>query len=392
MAAVGRELGGPRAQIWFAACFALLPRVTAMGIEARPYAISAMFMAFSVLIVIKLRSKNTPWLWPALWISLTGTVGAHLFSAIPVTGLIAIALVVVPGWRRMVVLLTAAAAGLTCLPLAIWAAPQQTQVSWLAEAGYSLTDQALVEAWFTSRWNINPDGIDIPLHAIAVALSLVALLTVVAAFATGRGIGRVRMGLAVIPLALTLGVLWGASVLHEPIMLGRYLTSSTPFFAILLAEGLLMLSARPRQVLAGLLVAGCTVLIVAQRQPYSKIPSNDYGFIASALRETAQAGDGLLIEPGLGPVDAASNAKALYPEDFSRLQDIVQPQRPPLTHVFAADPRATDITSRQLPPRVWLVTKVGQKSGYTSQLLGKGLHVAHSRSGPAHTVTLWVGP
>jgi mannosyltransferase len=389
MAAVGRDIGGPKAQLIYAACFALLPRVTAMGIEARPYALSAMFMAFALLSVVKLRQTSSIPYWLLLGLSMVGAVGSHLFSVLPLVGLLGVALILFSRKYRSPLLVTSAVAGLVCLPLVVATLPQKSQLSWIADAGPNIADQALVEAWFTSRWNVHPAGIDVPLHYVAVAVAVVAALTVVIALTVGRPIPKDRLAIAAIPPALALGVLWGISLLQEPMLLGRYLTSSAPFFAMLLAECCMLLRPRTKQLMASLLVVGCIVLIAAQRQPYAKIPSNDYSFIASALHDQARNGDGLLIEPGLGPVDAASNAKHLYPQEFNRLVDIAQPQPAPLTHVFAADPPLIDITQRSVPPRIWLVTKIQQDSNYAAQLSSLGFTPTASSSGPSHTVTLW---
>jgi mannosyltransferase len=389
MAAAGHDIGGRKAQLLYAGCFALLPRITAMGLEARPYALSAMFMAFALLVIVKLRRGRSALYWPLLGLSMVGTVGAQLFSVLPLLGLIAVAFIVFPARFRLPLLLTSAMAGISCVPLVIAALPQQSQVSWLADTGYNLADQALVEAWFTSRWNVNPTGIDVHLHVVAVTLSIIAALVISLALITARSLPKDRLAIAAIPPALTLAVLWGLSLAQEPMLLGRYFTSSAPFFAMLLAECLILLRPNARKVMACLLVAGCLFLIVAQRQPYAKIPGNDYSFIASALHEKARDGDGLLIEPGLGPVDAASNAKPLYPREFDRLVDIAEPQKAPLTHVFAADPPIADITQHSLPSRVWLVTKNHENSNYASQLTNLGFTAASSSNGPAHTVTLW---
>lgn len=390
MAAVGRDIGGPKAQLIYAACFALLPRVTAMGIEARPYALSAMFMAFTLLSVVKLRQTSCIPYWLLLGLSMVGAVGAHLFSVLPLVGLLGVAFILLSRKSRLTLLVTSAVAGLVCLPLVLVVLPQKSQLSWIAETSPNTADQALVEAWFTSRWNVHPTGIDVSLHNVAVAVAVVAALTVVIALTVCGPLPKDRLAIAAIPPALTMGVLWGVSLMHEPMLLGRYLTSSVPFFAMLLAECFMLLRPRAKQLMASLLVVGCIFLIAAQRQPYGKIPGYDYSSIASALHDQARSGDGLLIEPGLSPVDAASNAKYLYPQEFNRLVDIAQPRAAPLTHVFAADPPLIDISRRSLPSRIWLVTKIRQDSNYAAQLTGLGFTPTSSSSGPSHVVTLWI--
>lgn len=390
MAAAGRMLGGERAQLLYALCFALMPRTTAMGIEGRPYAISSMFMALALLAIVKLRFNPSMPYWPLLGVSMIGAVEAQFFSVLPICGLIVTAGALFSKRSRLTLAAISALSALTCLPLAFTAVSQRNQVSWIGDGDYSIPDQALVEAWFTSRWSLNPADNNDQIHYLAIALSVVAGLTVVIALALGRDLPKSRLALAAIPPVIAVSVLWGASLLDSPVLLGRYLTSSTPFVAMLLAECLMLLNSRTKQVVSLLLSVGCLLLIVAQKQPYAKIPSNDYGFIALTLSSKAGNGDGLLIEPGLGPVDSARNALDLYPENFTRLVDLARPQREPLTFVFAADPPVMDITGRVLPGRVWLVTKNSQHSHYADQLTKSGYSKDSASSGPGHTVSAWL--
>jgi mannosyltransferase len=265
-------------------------------------------------------------------------------------------------------------------------------VGWISTAPFNIADQVLVEAWFTSRVDPNPNGAFIPLHYIAVALSILAAVTVLIALVAGRRpLPKTRLALAAVPLALVVGVLWGESVLHEPVLMGRYFTSSAPFFAMLLAECLMLLRPYAKQIMASLLAVGCIALIVSQRQPDAKIPWNDFSFIASTVDAQASRGDGLLIEPGPNPTDTARSAIDLYPQDFSRLVDIAQPQAAPLNFPISVDPPLVDLSTRApLPPRIWLVTEIRQTGEYAAQLTGLGFRPTSASSGPGHTVTLWI--
>ncbi|WP_306634408.1 glycosyltransferase family 39 protein [Pseudarthrobacter siccitolerans] len=392
MAAAGRAVGGWKAQLAYALCFALLPRTTAMAIEARPYAMSAMFTALALLSVVKLRASKSAWYCVALGLSMIGAVGTHLFSALPLLGLITVAVIVLPNRSRIALVVTSALAGLACLPLCILAVQQRHQVGWIATAPFNLTDQVLVEAWFTSRVDPNPSGPFVPLHYVAVVLSILAALTVILAlFARRSSLPKTRLAIAAVPLVLAVGVLWGESVIHEPVLMGRYFTSSAPFFAMLVAECLLLLRPYAKQILASLLAFGCVALIISQREPYAKIPWNDFSFVASTVDTQANSGDGLLIETSPVPTDTARSAVDLYPHAFSGLVDIAQPQRAPLTHPISVDPPRVDLsTLAQLPTRIWLVSKVQQDSEYAVQLTNLGFRPASASSGPGHTVTLWV--
>lgn len=394
MAATGRSTAGWKAQVLYGLCFALLPRTTAMGIEARPYAISAMFTALALLAVVKLHQRRSRWYWPLLGLSIVGAVSAHLFAVLPLIGLILVALIIFPKWGRLGLLATSALAGLACLPLATLGLREQQQVAWIAKAPFSIADQALVEAWFTSRVDPNPNGSFLPLHYVALALSIIAALTVVVALVSGRRrLPTVRLALGLVPPLVAVGLLWGDSVLTAPVLMGRYFTSSAPFIAMLLAECIMLLRPYIKLFVAALLAIGCLVLIVSQREPYAKIPWNDYSFIASTIHGQATTGDGLLMEPDAVPTNTARSAIDLYPRDFAPLVDIAQPQKAALNYPISVDPPIVDLSTRpSLPHRVWLVTALGQKSNYASQLTGLGFKPTSESSGPGHAVALWVRP
>jgi mannosyltransferase len=363
-----------------------------MAIEARPYAFSAMFTALALFSVVKLHQRKSLWYSLLLGLAMIGAVSAHLFSALPLIGLIIVAFVVLPNGQRLAVAVSSFLAGLACLPLGILGVQQRHQVGWIASAPFNIADQALVEAWFTSRVDPNPNGDFIPLHYIAVALSVLAAATVVAPLLAGRRpLPMTRLALGAIPLVLAVGVLWGQSVLDEPVLMGRYFTSSAPFFAMLLAECILLLRPYVKQIMASLLIVGCLILIVSQRQPHAKIPWNDFSFIAATIDKQSNTGDGLLIEPSPIPTDTARSAIDLYPEDFRGLVDIAQPQTLPLTHPISVDAPLVDLSVQApLPSRIWLVSKVRQDAAYAAQLSSLGYQAASSSSGPGHTVTLWM--
>lgn len=398
LASAGRLLGGLRYQIAYAACFALLPRTTAMALEARPYEMSAMFTALALLLVVRqfkqLDSRRNPYLLAA---TMVGAVSMHLFSALPIIGLVLGAIAWLAPRQRLRLLITSFAAGLMCTPLAIIAHSQQVQVSWLAQIKYNIADQALVDSWFTSRWNINPVSSDrspylheVPLHWLALMLALVSLAVIVAGVVAARRRNRVQLSIACGPLVISVGVLWIASLIGQPILLSRYLTSASPFFAMLLAEGLLWLKGRWQTVAIAVLLVGAVTLIVAQRQPYAKVWKEDFGFIASTISAQASDGDGFVMEPGTDPHNSARNAVALFPGSFEPLIDLAQAEPTPLTGVFTPDPPVADLASlAPLPARIWVVNRNEEGGPYEEQLSALGWSIQDSLLGPGHTVTLW---
>lgn len=398
MASTGRLLGGRRYQIFYAACFALLPRTTAMAIEARPYELSAMFTALSLLLVVRqitgLAGRWNPWL---LALTMWGAVSMHLFSALPIIGLVGGAIYWLKPRQRRQLLISSVMAALLSLPLAIIGLSQQSQVSWLASVKYKLADQALVDSWFTSRWNINPvKGYEspyvheVPLHWLAVAMAVVALLVIVSGTIAARKRNLMQLTISLTPLVTSVGVLWLASVISEPILLSRYVTSASPFFAMLLAEGFLWLGGRWQLVTAMALIVGSMVLFYAQRQPWTKLWKEDFKFIAMAMDNYATPGDGFVMEPAPSPHESARNAVALFPDSFQPFNDLTQPEPLPLTTVFTPDPPVAELDNLDdLPDRIWVVNRNGAPGPYQEQLAALGWTIEGWQEGPGHTATLW---
>lgn len=388
MALTGRAVAGGKGQLLFALCFALLPRVTSMGIEARPYAISAAFTALALLAVVKLQRVESRWYWVLLGSSMVGAVAAHLFSALPIMGLVLAAIFTSPVRLRVSLFLTAAAAALVCLPLVFIGIAQKSQVAWIASAPFNIPDQALVEAWFPS--SLDPRS-DVFLASVSLILSIVAALTIGLALLFGlRPLPKTRLVLAAVPPLVAVAVLWIVSLISEPTVLARYFTSSTPFFAMLVAECIMLLRPYVKQLVALFLAVGCIILVVSERQPYAKTPIDDYAFIASSIHHRAHAGDGFLIEPSTVPTDTARSAVDVYPQDFAQLVDIAEPHGVPLDYPISVDTPVIDLEARAtLPSRIWLVTEIHQDSKYAAQLSGLGFKLIVSSDGPTHAVALW---
>lgn len=390
MAETGHYFGGRNCQIIYAACYSLLPRTTAMAIEARSYAISSMFAALILYELVRLRKPATSHRWLLLGLLISAAIFSQLFTIIPVCGALVVALFLYSKRNCIRLIVTAAAAVTICAPFIIAASKQRQQIGWLGEGRYSFADQAFVESWFTSRWDLNPQSYSNGLHAVAIGLSFTTLVTILLALCLAHRRHYDRLLLGAFPVAFTICVLWGYSLSHQPILLGRYLTSCAPFMSLLIGECLMMIPRNLNRILAALLVAGSVFIIASQRQPYSKIPSLDYSFIATTVKQMSRNSDGLLMDPGTSGIDSARSAVASYPRDFVGLDDIAQPSRPKLTHVFATDPPIQNLGEvPDLPNRIILVSQRTQSGGYSQQLIALGYQIDDSSSGPAHTVSRW---
>jgi mannosyltransferase len=392
MAAVGRRLVGRRRQLAYATCYGLLPRTTAMAIEARPYALSSMFMAAALLFVVMARRKLAWWGWLLLVMSMVGAVAMQLYAAFPIAGLVVASWFFLKGRARWLVTIAAAFSAAILSPF-LWLSYQQIgQSSWLADQKFSLANRFLVESWATSRVNAAPTVTDLTPGRVALAMAVIAGLLIVLVIVASRGRGLARLGIASIPLVLSVGTMWILALTSMPVFASRYLSSAAPFFAMVLAEAVLLARWRAAKVLVVLLAVGALVLYGFQQRPFSKSPIDDYGLMPSVVRQHGRAGDGYLVDPLDGLIGSYRAAIVTDPGAYKGMADLAAPERLPLDYPWAHDPPAVDLaTLPNLPNRIWVGAWNQGGSLYGEQLAALGYHVGYSKRGPAqgNTIFLW---
>lgn len=142
----------------------------AMAIEARPYALSSMFMAAALLFVVMARRKLAWWGWLLLVMSMVGAVAMQLYAAFPIAGLVVASWFFLKGRARWLVTIAAAFSAAILSPF-LWLSYQQIgQSSWLADQKFSLANRFLVESWATSRVNAAPTVTDLTPGRVALAM------------------------------------------------------------------------------------------------------------------------------------------------------------------------------------------------------------------------------
>ncbi|MCT2973785.1 Conserved transmembrane protein [Propionibacterium freudenreichii] len=390
MAAVGRRFAHRRGQLTYAACYGLLPRTTAMAIEARPYALSSMFVAVALLLILLYKSHPSWLRWIGIVLAMVAAMAMQIYAAFPLAGLVIVGWLVCQRRHRWgVVLAGVVAAGFIC-PFA-WAISKQIgQTEWLGDyKSNSLIDRFLVESWATSRVNEAPYSSDQIPNVIAICTAAIAAALLVTVLIESRGRGTRRFLLALIPVALSVGVMWVLTVTAAPFFASRYLSAAAPFFAMMLAEAVLLSRGRLAKTLIVVLAVGSLVLYGFQQRTYSK-SSYDLSLMATVIDERAAAGDGFLIDPVGAIVGSYRNAVAVDPGAFAPLIDLAQPSRPPLIQPWPIDPPLLDLANQNwLPPRIWVASLIGAPDIYGAQLYSLGFHDVYAKSGSGHIITLW---
>ncbi len=296
--------------------FAILPRTTWAGIEARSYAFSALAAVWlTILLLAAVRGRGVKlWLFYALGLLLSVLLNLNLVLLILVHGAV-VALLKPPKRQVFWWLATTATVTAAVVPFAAFAHGQIRQVGWIFRLGSRTFGDVLVQQYFDdSLW-------------FALAAGSVIVLAVAFWCRGVRRPDRNTLQLLLIALswiAIPTAVLLVYSALFEPIYYPRYLYFTAPAAAIVLAACITTIAAKP-VVIAGVVIAlaatGVPNYLFVQRGPYAK-EGMDYSQIADVIGAHAADGDCLVLDPTTawkpGPIRPLTAAR---PALYQRLSD-----------------------------------------------------------------------
>ncbi len=326
---------------------AALPRLTWAGIEARPFALSALLAVWATVVfsVALARRRALAWCGYAVIAALGVVVNVYLALLVLAHGVTVLVLFL----RRRAVwagyLSAAVAAALLSLPLLLLTRSQQSQIgtegdrnplsilrkllineNFLGETP-TLNEQSFLgplpaepvaPGWFTLIWQAA--------SVLAAVLGLGFVLLALVRPARSGDDKRMLLGLT-LPWAVLPAVLVAAySVVASPMYNPRYFTFAAPAMALLIALGMRALQ---RRVIARILVlvyaVSCVVVIVSQRLPFAKSGS-DWAMAAETVAAEARPGDAVYFTPhrpgGDPEMYTARRIAAGYPEALAGLDDI----------------------------------------------------------------------
>ncbi|WP_336645437.1 glycosyltransferase family 39 protein [Microbacterium sp. USHLN186] len=322
---LGRRWAGQRTGVVAGLLVAVIPRSSALAMEARGYAITEALSVWLVILFVVLRARRTS---PSRWIGYGVLSGAaswfFLYLLLVPLALIATVVISVAVRRRRGVagepvadlIRAGITAAVVALPIITLAALQRHQVAFLGHRGYLSVTGVLVTPWFA---------------AVTVAVVFWALM----AWGVVHGL-RDRADRSWVPLALAwllvpALVMITLHLLVSPTYDSRYLAISLGAAALLAARGITgllgVLSAHRLALIGGaaalsVLVLGVTVpRYLHQRTPYAKDGGADFRAVADTIAQQAHPGDAVLFGQGPRPSRTARLAYRLYPDSFGGLRD-----------------------------------------------------------------------
>lgn len=405
VAAIGARLDGRGLGIAAGTVFALLPRMTAMGIEARSYALCAAAVAgFAWLL---LRGLDRPRVWLTAVTTGVGTLAVylHLYAVLVVGSLWLSGMLLARSRRARIHLSVAVGAIFTAtVPLVLLGRTQSSaQISWIDTGPLRLLVQVLVEQYFPFKTVVRFTTEDqYVVRAFAWALSAVAAAVVILFLVRTLRTRSSRRGMTIIAftvpsIVLPTLVVLVYSVVVAPAYTPKYLIGTVPAFALLLAAAVLDIRRLlPRIVVVSVLIGLTLPIYVAQRQPFGKFVVDDYSFIAATIRSESRQGDLILFEAGSpDPVESGRNALSGYPDAFQNIIDVASEgggDAAGLVAPWSSQRTLDDVMAEvERSSRVWLVTtreRDASREGYLAKLQEHGFTLGSRYQGPTHEVLL----
>ncbi|MGY1990795.1 glycosyltransferase family 39 protein [Mycolicibacterium fortuitum] len=313
---LGRQFSGRTVSVCAGVLFAMLPRVTWAGIEARSYSWSTLAAVWLTVLLITAIRRDHRALWAAYGALLVVSTVLNIYVVlIVIPHAAALALL---GNRRARVrwAVVSTIAVLIVVPFILWCRSQSFQVGWISPLGVHTVTEVVLEQYFD--------------HSVAFALvaaaMLIAPLVVSRLRPTDSAIRRLVVIAAVWVVAPT-AVLLVYSAVAQPLYYPRYLCFTSPAMALLLAVCVVAVARSREWITAALAVfalAATPNYITVQRGPYAK-EGMDFSQVADVITAHSSPGDCIVFDnttswkPGpIRPITAARPAAYAHLVDPGR--------------------------------------------------------------------------
>ncbi|MED5815977.1 glycosyltransferase family 39 protein [Mycolicibacterium sp. 050232] len=307
VAVLGRQFCSRTVSVCAAILFAILPRITWAGIEARSYSWSTLAAVWLTVLLVSAIRRDSAARWASYGALLVVSTVLNIFVVLMVVPhAVAVALLSDSRRSRTHWAAVTAAAVSVVVPFVLWCRSQSFQVGWISPLRQRTFTEVLVWQYFD--------------HSVSFALLAAATLTaplLVRRLRPTDGGTRRLVALAAVWVAAPTAVLLAYSALAQPLYYPRYLCFTTPAMALLLAVCVVAL-ARSREwitaTLAVFALAATPNYITGQRGPYAK-DGMDFSQVADVITAHSSPGDCVIFDnttswkPGpIRPITAARPA------------------------------------------------------------------------------------
>lgn len=313
---LGRQFSGRTVSVCAGVLFAMLPRVTWAGIEARSYSWSTLAAVWLTVLLITAIRRDHRALWAAYGALLVVSTVLNIY----------VVLIVIPHGAALALLgnrrarvrwaVVSTIAVLIVVPFILWCRSQSFQVGWISPLGLHTVTEVVLEQYFD--------------HSVAFALVTAAMLIAPVVVSrlrpTDSAIRRLVVIAAVWVVAPT-AVLLVYSAVAQPLYYPRYLCFTTPAMALLLAVCVVAVARSREWITAALAVfalAATPNYITVQRGPYAK-EGMDFSQVADVIAAHSSPGDCIVFDnttswkPGpIRPITAARPAAYAHLVDPGR--------------------------------------------------------------------------
>src|ERR1700730_4945238 len=302
------------------AVFAILPRTTWAGMEARSYAFAAAAAIWVTVLLVAAVRRNRPRWWVCYALALMLSILLNLNLVLLVLVYAAMLPLLAPkGSRKSPVIRWAVSSGVAVAVLApflVFAHGQVFQVNWIYPVSWHYAFDVVLRQYFA------------PTVAFAVLTGVLVVAAVAARLRGARGPAGDTRGLLIIcaawvVLPTVLVVVYSA--IGEPIYDPRYLIFTAPAAAVVMAVCIVTIARKPWPIAAVVLAFAAAAVpnyLFIQRWPYAK-EGWDYSQVADLISSHAAPRDCVLADNTVpwrpGPIRALL---ATRPAAFRSLIDV----------------------------------------------------------------------
>jgi len=314
---LGKQFSSRTVAVTSGVVFAILPRTTWAGIEARPYAVSALAAVWLTVLLVYAARRDNAWVWLSYGVALAVSIVLDIYLAL--LFLAHVAFVCLCRRTRKILVRFAIASFLACCavtPLVLVAIAQVQQIKWINPIAPQTFQDVTVQQYFDRSPPVTV------VSGLVVAAAIVLWLCTSARLVQAdRQLLTLAIAWSLIPTAVIL--IWSAFV--HPIYTPRYLCFTAPGVALVLGVCIGALAVKPwiaAALVALFALAAAPNYLLVQRGPYAKY-GMDYSQVADLITAKAAPGDCLLINDTVTFMPAPMRPlMAARPDAYRKLADL----------------------------------------------------------------------